>query len=199
MAKISQNDGVQQISVKVDIKSEERGGDDSVSADINAQNTLTGAGTDQKTVSGILSETDEISYADRPKLFALLTASKLFGEDPDGNLKILQVDDSGYLKLSGHIPRYAEGEVTAANNTNGLTVDLQVDGRPNIEIYYNVSSPATLEFYGSNDGSNWYPKMSPQNISGEDNIRYIGNADKYIRVRVPDTSIDIALKVRAGR
>jgi hypothetical protein len=85
--------------IEVDITSLERGGDDSTTADLDAEDTL-GTGL-QTTLSGIFCDESTILNADRAGLFALFTGAKVFAEKPNGDLQLLQLDASGNLKVTG--------------------------------------------------------------------------------------------------
>jgi len=162
MAKMSSNDGVQEVDVAVDIVSNERGGDDSVSADVNAQDTLTGAGTDQVTVSGLKSDVDKILFADRSKLFALFTAAKLFAEDPLGNLQLLQVDEDGNLKVSGLGGGATDQRYFSDQDIKALTNAYQafnIGFTPNLITVYNDENIADNYIDVSFDNTNLHHRL----------------------------------------
>lgn len=116
-----------QVNVEVDTHtvSNERGGNDSVSADNNAQNSLnTGGGTatDQKTLTAIRSDIDSISLANRAKVWALATASKMFGkETTTGILRVLNMLPSpDYNVVSTNKPLFVK-QVEEPRNKSFMT------------------------------------------------------------------------------
>ena len=126
--------------------------------------------------------------------------------DPYGNVGIIitdPLDTYGRVRVSvdqAFEPVSASGSVQSAYNTNGLAVPLQTNGRPYVNVYYNVSGSATLYIQVSNDGVNWktYATVSISSASSQV-LPYSGIAYKYVQAYVPTTGINIELEVSASR
>lgn len=114
------------VTAEVDVVSFERGGDDSVSADLNGQDTLD-SGL-QKTLTALISSTSLMDSRERALVWSLLTSSKMFAENDTGGVQILQVDDDGNLKVTGvdidvdltSVERGGDDTVSADTNGNDV-------------------------------------------------------------------------------
>lgn len=91
------------------------------------------------------------------------------------------------------------GEVTAVNNTTGLIVDLDTGGRPFVELYYNVSGSATIEIYGSSDGTTWRKTSELVISSAEEKSVAFNNGFKWFRANCITTGIDVTIEISATR
>ncbi len=88
--------------------------------------------------------------------------------------------------------------VTANENTEGVQLSLIVDGRPNVNVAYNVEEVASLVIEVSNDGVNWFPRYD-DTVSGSGVVTFNDNAFKWVRATVPDTDIEVYLEISASR
>lgn len=88
--------------VSVDLESVERGGNDSVSSDVNGRDDLNTG--NQLPVSAVPCDTSEIPAASRPDVTGLYTASKIMGETPAGDLKVIQLGADGHIITDIDVP-----------------------------------------------------------------------------------------------
>jgi len=126
--------------------------------------------------------------------------------DQYGNVGIIiedPLDAYGRVKVSTDEkfePVSASGSVQAANNTSGLTVVLQSNGRPNVNVYYNVGGSATIYVQVSNDGASWKTLDTISTSGSASGIKiYTGIAYRYVQVTTSTTGIDIEFEISASR
>lgn len=94
----------------------------------------------------------------------------------------------------------ASGSIAAADNTAGLTVELNKGARPYVNLKYNVGGACDIYIEVSDDGADWYELdyiSVPSATKKAEQFPWIG--DSYIRARSPTTGIDITFKLEAGR
>lgn len=201
----SSNDGrkKQDVAVEVDLESIERGGNDSVTSDINATDALNADGGGQKNVSAIQSDTSTIEQALRSSLWALFSAAKLYVETPSGDLMLLQGDESGNLKttpvgiinsLGQRINPATEESVSSIDTkmtdgtqksriTDGTTevyvkpgVDM-LGGHPGIQGDVEISASVPIYAVGSQDGTTMdAANANPFHIDANKEAHVVGDA-----------------------
>ena len=143
----------------------------------------------ESTLSGVKSQTDKLTFDGSNYLYVNV------GGDTVG-LAL----DSTLSSFSGRFePVSASDSVAAGDNTAGLSVQVTADGRPNMELYYNVGGAATINVYGSNDGSTWRPTDSFTTSGAEEDALFYYNAYRYVKVECPTTGIDVTLEVTCSR
>jgi len=96
-------------------------------------------------------------------------------------------------------PVSGSDSVTAANNTSGLSVSLNAGGRPTVEVYYNVSDAATINIYGSTDGSTWRYTSSITIPAAEEKAVVFSNGYMHVKAECITTGIDVTLEISASR
>jgi len=90
--------------------------------------------------------------------------------------------------------------ITASENTEGLELVLKTDGRPNLNVYYDLGGPGEVRVEVSTDGSTWREiDVITLEAAAKDVVIYTGVAYHYVRVRVPTTGIDVELEAVASR
>jgi hypothetical protein len=101
--------------------------------------------------------------------------------------------------------RVASDSVTAANNTNGLTVTLQGYGRSNVNLHYSVGSSTSVFLEGRNpDGANEWREITEydttsSNTDDTDTVQEPFLAYQEYRARVDTAGIAITLELSATR
>jgi len=114
--------------IEVDITSLERGGDDSTTADLDAKDVL-GTGL-QTTISGIKCDVSTITAAQRATLFGLLSGSKVYAEMPNGDLRLLQLDAAGNLKVNAVVDVNVDIVSLERGGDDSVSADLNVGSAP---------------------------------------------------------------------
>lgn len=143
----------------------------------------------ESTLSGVKTQTDKLTFDGSNYLYVNV------GGDTVG-LAL----DSTLSSFSGRFePVSATDSVAAGDNTAGLSVQVTADGRPNMELYYNVGGAATINVYGSNDGSTWRKTDVITTSGADEDTLFYYNAYRYVKVECPTTSIDVTLEVTCSR
>jgi len=96
-------------------------------------------------------------------------------------------------------PISGSDSITAGNNTSGVSTSLDIGGRPTVEVYYNVSGAATINIYGSTDGSTWRHTSAITIPAAEENAVIFSNGYKYVKAECITTGIDVTLEISASR
>jgi len=97
-------------------------------------------------------------------------------------------------------PAWAYGSITADQNTAGLTVTLNKGGRPNVNIYYRLRGPGTINIEVSIDGTKWRLLEFITLIAPGEAVKvYMGLAYPYVRVSTDATGVDVEFEVVASR
>lgn len=96
----------------------------------------------------------------------------------------------------------AVSERGSAEGVQSFTVELETEGRPNTDVYYDVSDEATIDFEVSTDGQEWRPYESfdveAGGETGYEPIPYVGR--NYVRaVLDADNDVDVTLELSASR
>jgi len=103
-------------------------------------------------------------------------------------------DGSVWKKLN-IAPASASDSVASGDNTAGLTVTLDTEGRPNMELYYSVGGAATIYVEGSTDNSTWRTTDTITTSGADSDALAYVNGYRYVRARCPTTGIDITLEI----
>ena len=161
------------------------------------------------TLSGVKTQTDKLTFDGSNYLYVNVganTAGLASESTLSGISSRLDVDlstrasESTLSSFSGRFePVSASDSVAAGDNTAGLSVQVTADGRPNMELYYNVGGAATINVYGSNDGSTWRPTDSFTTSGADEDTLFYYNAYRYVKVECPTTGIDVTLEVTCSR
>lgn len=123
----------------------------------------------------------------------------------DGYVKTVPLDDPPNLNIpltyirDLFSPSYSSSSITSANNTSGLSLSLDIGGRPFVELYYSVSASATINIYGSSNGITWRKTTTMTIPSAEEKGVVFNTGFKYIKVESPTIGIDITFEVSATR
>jgi len=126
--------------------------------------------------------------------------------DQYGNVGIIisePVDSVGRVRVSTDAafqPVFNRASVSAQYNTDGLSVVLQTNGRPIINLFYDVSGAATITIQISADGLVWRTYDVITTSGAESNIvPYTNIAYPYIMVSTQTTGIDVTFEIVASR
>jgi hypothetical protein len=147
--------------VDAEMKSNERSGTDSVSADLDGQDTLNdggGGATIQKTITAIKQSRSLISSADKTGLWSILAHAILAGMAPNGDLKTLLTDESGIVRntdyINGNDKTYEDASFIAGESPRTLDVNTDL-GRNGKKGYIICDGPGDLQVEISKDGATW--------------------------------------------
>lgn len=105
-------------------------------------------------------------------------------------------------------PVTKQDSVPEGGNARGLAIDLEIQGRPFVDLFYSVGDPATIEVYYSNSGEDddWFkaeeievddtdPDKEPQ----EGYQQFIWVSRPFVRIRCGERNTDIVLNAGASR
>ncbi|MFW5905504.1 MAG: hypothetical protein ACOCUO_01505 [archaeon] len=104
----------------------------------------------------------------------------------------------------GDLPVHDSASVDSADNDDGLNLELQIDGRPFVNLYYEVGDDAEIDvqFRNSVDGD-WktYTTLdtSESDTDAESLEQYPWLSYNYARVKTDTTDIDVSFDLSAGR
>ena len=92
------------------------------------------------------------------------------------------------------------GSVAATANSAGLTVSLEKEGKPFINVFYDVGSAAEIYVEVSVDNSTWRPLDKITTTAAKsDLLQYPWVTYPYVRVRTPTTGIAVEFEIIASR
>lgn len=86
--------------------------------------------------------------------------------------------------------------VDAADNSAGLSLVTDTEGRNLFEGFVTVSSTATVNVYGSNDNST-FRQTHTYSVASTKHLYYF-NAFRYVKIEVTTTGIDVAIEATAS-
>lgn len=105
-------------------------------------------------------------------------------------------------------PVTKQDSIPEGGNARGLSIELEIQGRPFVDLYYSVGEPSTIEIYYSNSGEDgdWFqaeevevddtdPDKEPQ----EGYQQFIWVSRPYVRIRCGERNTDIVLNAGASR
>lgn len=95
-------------------------------------------------------------------------------------------------------PKSVRDSISAADNTAGLSVVLDTEGRKILEVCVEASGPCTVKVYGSSDQTKWWLTDSWQLTEAGQKCAGYYNAWRYVKVEVPETGIDITIEASAS-
>lgn len=113
------------------------------------------------------------------------------------------IDEYGRVRTSteeAFTPVSNRASVTASQNAYGVSVSLITNGRPNVNVYYKLGGAGDVYVEVSLDGTTWRVLEHITLSESSEGLKiYQGIAYKYVRARVPTTSIDVELEITASR
>ena len=113
--------------------------------------------------------------------------------DSSGQIKAITVENLGIFST-----KQASTTVAAADNTSGVELSLDTEGRKLIHWHVELGGAGDAKIQVSSDGSTWYDTPNSTSLSAAgywDDWDFIGF--RYVKVVVPTTGIDVTILISA--
>lgn len=130
--------------------------------------------------------------------------------DEYGNVGVViaePIDEYGFVKVSSQriledafTPVSKSIKVSASENSYGVELALYTGGRPNVNIYYRLGGAGDIYIEVSLDGTTWRTLKTISLSSAGEGLEVLSSiAYPYVRVRTPNSGIDVEFEIVASR